>query len=224
MWLNLCVVCVLLYLCIVVLVCCCTCVLLYLCVIVLVLLYCLTLVDTCFLFFSVLHFSYIVHFQPLPGGGFVFLIVLFSGGAVVGAFLLFQRVMSPKKDRDEGGEYPSASTSTLQNDTRQPLMSGVVESHSYATAGGGGGGGGGAASNDAATDDMFAKMLANANGTSAGGAAPAGGAVSANGGVEKQVVEKKICPACGEEGGVTTDSNFCGLCGSKIRSGSTLML
>jgi hypothetical protein len=171
------------------------------------------------LFFSILRFSYIVHFQPLPGGGFVFLIVLFSGGAVVGAFLLFQRVMSPKKDRDEGGEYPSASTSTLQNDTRQPLMSGVVESHSYATAGGGGGGGG-AASNDAATDDMFAKMLANANGTSA----PEGGAAPANGGVEKQVVEKKICPACGEEGGVTTDSNFCGLCGSKIRSGSTLML
>ena len=148
----------------------------------------------------------------------MFLIVLFSGGAVVGAFLLYQRVMSPKKGMDEGGEYPSATTSTLQNDTRQPLMSGVVDSHSYATAGG-------APSNDAATDDMFAKMLANANGTSApeSGAAPAGGA-AADGGVEKPVVETMVCPACGEEGGVSADSNFCGLCGSKIRSGSTLLL
>ncbi len=130
-------------------------------------------------------------------GGIIFLIVAFCGGAVIGAYFLLRNLTKKSNGTDDGGvNYPSATTSTLQIDAHQPLLNDIVDAKSYST--------GKATTGDSA--DMLAKLLADSNSTSNNDAQ---NIVKEEGGI--------ICLSCGKSEGIHADSNFCGLCGSKVR-------
>ena len=144
------------------------------------------------------------------GGGIIFLIVCLSGGAVIGGFFFIKRVIDDDDEEEEGsatttsnaiagGAYPTATNSNVQG-----------SSSNYGTSGGGvtGTGTGSATTNNikqpllgasSDTDDLMARMMAASN-SNVKAATPVVG-----------------CPSCGRTDGITDGSNFCGLCGTKVR-------
>jgi hypothetical protein len=143
-------------------------------------------------------------------GAFMVLCIIFlSGSFAAGLFLFARNKMKDDEDRDDGGTdgsaasgaYPTAARTNLQggsfsttsNNPSEPLLGGSG-GDPYSAAG--------MANSDA--DNMFAMMLAGTNGENGENGAAA-------------VTPVELCPSCGKNEGIQDASNFCGLCGTKVR-------
>ena len=145
------------------------------------------------------------------GGGVIFLIVLFSGGAVIGGFILLKRYNdnldnkenengSPgnrsEQQKSNNGGYPTAISTNVQglsNNPTAPLLNGEATG-SYTYPGG----------------DMLAPLPPPPLPSDDNLLAPLPPPPANSVGVVK------TCPSCGLPDGMQDGTNFCGLCGAKV--------